>query len=414
MKKDKQVIAVRLLEPNTGQLDWLPRNPRQWTREDVARTAQSIEEDPDFLEDRPLLVVPHGKKWVVFAGNLRREGCLNAGLESVPCVTYQPEDDADQLTIKRRAMKDNGSFGSWDYDELANAWDDLPLEDWGIEVPEMEVEEEEKEAVEDNFNEEQEEIHVRCKLGDVWQLGEHRLMCGDSTDLETVKKLMGGGEIKADISFFSPPYNTGGLGKNITKDNGRSKYINNADDMGEAEYTDFLNSSLNVAMELSKYTFLNVQMLANNKRSIVDVMTENRDHLADVVIWDKGRSQPALAASVLNSEFEFVFIFSESATRAIGTIPFRGNLKNIVHITPGHNDFAEIHNAVFPIEFPAHFISNFAKESVLDLFGGTGTTMIAAEQLGRRCYMMELDPHYCDVIIARWEKLTGKEAVKIN
>ena len=138
MKKDKQVIAVRLLEPNTGQLDWLPRNPRQWTREDVARTAQSIEEDPDFLEDRPLLVVPHGKKWVVFAGNLRREGCLNAGLESVPCVTYQPEDEADQLTIKRRAMKDNGSFGSWDYDELANAWDDLPLEDWGLDVPGME------------------------------------------------------------------------------------------------------------------------------------------------------------------------------------------------------------------------------------------------------------------------------------
>lgn len=134
MKKDKQVIAVRLLEPNTGQLDWLPRNPRQWTREDVARTAQSIEEDPDFLEDRPLLVVPHGKKWVVFAGNLRREGCLNAGLESVPCVTYQPEDEADQLTIKRRAMKDNGSFGSWDYDELANAWDDLPLADFGLDV----------------------------------------------------------------------------------------------------------------------------------------------------------------------------------------------------------------------------------------------------------------------------------------
>ena len=140
------MIAVRLLEPNTGQLDWLPRNPRQWTREDVARTAQSIEEDPDFLEDRPLLVVPHGKKWVVFAGNLRREGCLNAGLESVPCVTYQPEDEADQLTIKRRAMKDNGSFGSWDYDELANAWDDLPLEDWGIDVPEMEMEEEDEEV----------------------------------------------------------------------------------------------------------------------------------------------------------------------------------------------------------------------------------------------------------------------------
>lgn len=145
-----------------------------------------------------------------------------------------------------------------------------------------------------------------------------------------------------------------------------------------------------------------------------DALTHNLSRLADVLIWDKTRSQPQLAENVLNSEFEFIFCFSEKANRAIGTIPFHGTLKNIVHIAPGHNDFSDIHNAVFPVDLPAHFISNFAKDSVLDLFGGTGTTLIAAEQLGRKAYLMELDPHYCDVILARWEKLTGKTAMKIN
>ena len=132
MRKERATLKTAALLPNTGQLDWLPKNPRQWTKEDVARTVVSIEEDTDFLEDRPLLVVPHGKRWVVFAGNLRHTAASEMGLETVPCVVYFPETEDDQLTIKRRAMKDNGSFGSWDYDELANAWDDLPLAEWGV------------------------------------------------------------------------------------------------------------------------------------------------------------------------------------------------------------------------------------------------------------------------------------------
>ena len=139
MRKEQKHIDLRLIEPNTGQLDWLPRNPRQWTQGDIDRTAKSIQEDPDFLEDRPLLVVPDevrgGKlRFVVFAGNLRREGALAVKkLQTVPCVVYYCENpDVDFETVKRRAMKDNGSFGQWDYDELANCWDDLPLVDWGI------------------------------------------------------------------------------------------------------------------------------------------------------------------------------------------------------------------------------------------------------------------------------------------
>ena len=184
--------------------------------------------------------------------------------------------------------------------------------------------------------------------------------------------------------------------------------------MAAQAYKDFLNAAIANATAASEYRFMNIQYLANNKQSIVDIMQENMPHFADIIVWDKGRSQPQLAGNVLNSEFEFVLCFSDKGNRAIGTIPFHGNLKNIIHIQPGRNEFSEIHNAVFPVELAAYFVENFAKDSVLDLFGGTGTTLIAAEQLGRKCYMMELDPHYCDVIIARWEKLTGRKAEKLN
>lgn len=134
MIKETKTIPLRIIARNDGQLDWLPKNPRQWTKEDIYRTQLSIEEDTDFLEDRPLLLVPDHKdgRFIVFAGNLRREGAKASGLMEVPCVVYYPQNDEDKVTIKRRAMKDNGSFGSWDFDLLANEWDDLPLTDWGV------------------------------------------------------------------------------------------------------------------------------------------------------------------------------------------------------------------------------------------------------------------------------------------
>lgn len=133
MRKERATLKVSAIVANEGQLAWLPANPRQWTKTDIDRTRNSIQEDPDFLEDRPLLVVPLDEKtWLVFAGNLRREGAKSGKVKEVPAVIYYPETEEDHLTIKRRAMKDNGSFGAWDYDTLANEWGDLPLTDWGV------------------------------------------------------------------------------------------------------------------------------------------------------------------------------------------------------------------------------------------------------------------------------------------
>ena len=114
------------------------------------------------------------------------------------------------------------------------------------------------------------------------------------------------------------------------------------------------------------------------------------------MVWDKGNAQPSMADNVMNAVFEFVFIFSNKANRAIGTSNFRGTVKNVYNAPPQrNNEFSDIHSATFPIHFPSHIISNFCKDngSVLDLFGGSGSTLIACEQLNRTCYMMEIDPN---------------------
>ena len=197
MKKQRIKAKVADLVLNEGQLEWLPKNPRQWTREDIEKTKASLGNDPDFTEERPVLVVECDGKLLVFAGNLRTTAAKALKWEYISAVLYTPENDEDKDTIKRRSILDNGAFGSWDYDMLANEWDDLPLGEWG--VPAWSTEDVELESVsakdvqEDDFDEEKDHIEVRCKRGDVWQLGDHRLMCGDSVDLEDVKRLMGGG-----------------------------------------------------------------------------------------------------------------------------------------------------------------------------------------------------------------------------
>lgn len=134
MRKERKEIGLGFLHRNEGQLVWLPKNPRQWTQTDIDRTAESIKRDTDFLEDRPLLVVALDKRdFLVFAGNLRYTGAVAAKLSKAPAVVYTPEDETDQETIRRRALLDNGSFGSWDWDEVfSGPFGQMDLEALGI------------------------------------------------------------------------------------------------------------------------------------------------------------------------------------------------------------------------------------------------------------------------------------------
>lgn len=159
-------------------------------------------------------------------------------------------------------------------------------------------------------------------------------------------------------------------------------------------------------------------MLAGNKVDICRYLYDLSGNLCDVSIWYKTNTQPAMAPRVMNSQFEFIFVFSkDNNSRAIGTKDFRGTVSNVFVCDPVHkNDYSNIHAATFSVPFVSNYIDKFSNKGdiILDPFGGTGTTIIAAEQMGRKARLVELDPHYCDVIIARWEKLTGKTAIKVN
>lgn len=352
---------------------------------------------------------------VIIAGNATYQTAQELGIpvetikiDGSKVVALQRTDlHTQDKERKEMALMDNTTSANpnYDYGEIQTDFSTDELPELGIEdIPTLA--EENAEIVEDEVPE---EVETRCKRGDIWQLGEHRLMCGDSTNAADIEKLMCGN--KADIAFYSPPYNAG-FGKNITKDNGRSKYTNGSDDnMSVDDYRDFLNSVIDNGTNFAQYNFCNIQMLANNKKALIGALYTHIDTLADVMIWDKKHSQPAAAENVMNSQFEFILIFSEKGNRNIGTKKFHGTLPNIISITPKKNEYASEHNAVFSVEFASYFVQNFSTKSVLDLFGGTGTTIIACEQLKRKCYMCEIDPHYCDIIIQRWENLTGKEGV---
>lgn len=183
-------IALKDLEQNTGQIPGLPANPRQWTKAEINRIAKSLRETPELFEARPIIVTQYAGKFVILGGNLRFEGCKRNKDKDAPCFIIPDDTPVDKL--KEVVIKDNGSFGAWDFDLLANEWGDLPLVEWGVPAWDAEPQEAEPAIVEDDFNEEEEQPE-RCHQGEVWMLGEHRLMCGDSTKPEDVQTLMGGG-----------------------------------------------------------------------------------------------------------------------------------------------------------------------------------------------------------------------------
>lgn len=352
----------------------------------------------------------------IIAGNGVIETAGNIGLDDVQIVE---SDGSKIIAVKRTdisldskkgremALADNATASAdleWDEQNLGECFSDDELKGFGIELSFNK----DAEITEDNAPEVDETIEPDSKLGEVYQLGKHRLMCGDSTDAGSVAILMDGQ--KADIAFTSPPYNAGITPTENVMDK-KSKYENDSDDKSEEEYRLFLDKYIGVCLDNSEYVFMNIQGLSNNKRALIGCMYDNMHNYADTIIWDKINAQPAMANNVLNSRFEYVHIFSDKANRAIGTVDFRGTIDNVVALPPQRkNEFSEIHNATFSLDFAAWFIKNFAKESVLDSFGGTGSTLIACEQLNRKCFMMELDPKYCDVIRKRyWKLTTGSE-----
>ena len=323
---------------------------------------------------------------------------------------------ADDWTAEQQrefVIKDNGDwYGEWDWEMLQTDWGIDTLIEWGLEMPEGDEPfgSETAEAKEDDFDTTPPEV-AKTVLGDLYEIGLHRLVCGDATCSDTVAKLMNGE--KAEISFTSPPYNAGKTPTEL-KANKTSKYENDADNRTEIEYLQLLTDFTNNTLLFSDYSFVNIQSLAGNKLALIDYLYSMKSVYADTIIWQKGSAQPAMAENVLNSQFEYIHVFSGKGNRHIGTKKFRGTLSNVIEISKQTNNEASGHSATFSVDFAAHFVSNFCEKSVLDLFLGTGTTMVAAHQLKRKCYGCDLEPKYIDVTIKRMLNLDSTLRVKRN
>lgn len=270
-----------------------------------------------------------------------------------------------------------------------------------------------KEVIEDEVPEPP--VDPITKAGDLWILGDHRVLCGDSTKAEDVAWLMAG--LKADLCFTSPPY---ALGKSVSlsgnktmsaKANAYDDHEDNAEGWGQLMRGWFSASDKAV----SDVWVVNVQPLAGNKRNLVQFIADNANRLVDFVTWDKGHAAPAMASGVMSSRFEWMIIFStkENASRAVPLSSWRGTVQSVYVAPPQRsNDFSKVHAATMPIHVPSWVMQTLCDQSksIYEPFCGSVTTLIAAEQLGRKCYGMEISPAYCDVIVQRWEKLTGKTA----
>ena len=407
-------ISISKLEVNKGQIEGLPKNPRFIRDERYQALVKSIEDAPEMLRLRELLVVEHGKKFVVIGGNMRLRACKDLGHKTVPCKVLPADTPVEKL--REYAIKDNNGFGEDDWDVLANEWDAAELQEWGMELPmDWDLDGgEHTEAVEDDFDEESVTEAV-CKRGEVWKLGEHRLMCGDSTSKEDFAKLMG--EERADMVFTDPPYGVSIGDKNATLNSvqkaGRCCENIANDTLGTDElYHILVDAMTNVRENCKDDASYYVTSPQGGELGLMMMMMRDAGlTVRHMLIWCKNSATFSLGRLDYDYQHEPIFY-----TWTKSHHNYRGGENRTTIWNYNKPRKCDLHPTMKPVELVANCIKDTTKDGdiVLDAFGGSGTTMVAAEQLGRKCRMMELDPHYCDVIIARWEQLTGKKAERIE
>lgn len=390
-----------------------PKNPRVIKDEKFKQLVKSINDFPEMMAKRPIVCVTDtdGKLYPL-GGNMR--------LKAIQELKYKDIPDewvvlADEWTVEQRnefIIKDNVGFGDWDWEALVADWDMEKLEEWGLDVPVFENDEV-LEAEEDDFDVPEGGIETDIVIGDLFEIGEHRLLCGDSTDIDQVARLMNGE--KADILFTSPPYNVGD-NKNIPNSGGR-KYNQCDDNKTEDDYYKFLSSNINAFIPFVTEIFYNIGLVEKSKRSINKLLFEYNEIFKDIIYWKKDTVAPHIQPGIINNKVEFILCFGNGSRKFENAQFSQGTYWNVIEgKNASGNEFADIHKATFPIYLPENIINNFSNSNsiICDSFLGTGTTMVAAHQLKRKCYGMELDPKYCQVIVDRMRKFDPTLVIKKN
>jgi len=401
-------MIVRCLYDELVPVHRIRKHPKNRNNHPKSQVAQLAEILKDQGIRRPARVSKQSGYMTVGHGMLM--AIEHNGWTSIP-VNYQDYDSEEQEYADVQADNAIGLQANLDIAQIKLDIKEMPqLKIATLGIKGLKAVEAHTRAPVDGEDDVPDSAASRTQRGQIWQLGDHSLMCGSSTMLDDVKKLLNGE--KADITFTSPPYNVG-----RTPNGDEQKYENDSDDRSQEEFVNFLYAFTSNALSVSDFVFVNIQSLAGNKVALIEWLHQMRGKFADTLIWDKLTAEPAMAKNVLNSRFEYVHIFSHTAKRVIGKKEFRGTLENVFQFNSRKDkEYANVHKATFPVAFAEHFVDNFVDigGSVYEPFAGTGTTAIAAEKLKRRCFMMEIDPGYCDIIIARYEKFTGKEAQLIS
>lgn len=433
-----EVIPLSKIAPNKGQIPGVPKNPRVITDQKYRLLKQSLEEDPEMLGVREILLYPYEGKLVIIGGNMRFRALKELGYTESVVKILPPSTPADKL--RRIVAKDNAAFGEWDWELLANEWDASELVNCGIDVPELDKVKTEEEAEDDGFDAEDHlPAKAKSKPGDIFALGRHRLICGDSTDPKAVDLLCG--DTAIDLVVTDPPYNVDYSSKNealnaADKGNRIQKDIAN-DKMEAAQFQEFLTAAFeNANRHLKKggafYIWHAGTEGLNFKLAIKAVGWE----LKQILIWVKNnmvlgrqdyqwKHEPCLYGWKPGASHYFIdnrsqlTVFADEAPDldAMTKQELKDFLNKICQLpaTVIYEDKplrSADHPTMKPLKLIGRQIKNSSRpgEVVLDLFAGSGSTLMAAEQLGRVCYTMELDPCYIDVIIKRWEEYTGEKA----
>jgi DNA modification methylase len=404
-----QLVKISQLKNNTGQIEGLPKNPRILKDDKFVKLKKSLLDDPEMLNLREVIAYDNKGELVVICGNMRLKALKELGINEVPTKILPIETSVEKL--KAYTIKDNVGFGEHDWDMLSNEWDAEELTDWGLDIPNFEVNEI-AHAEEDDFDATPPAEPITV-LGDIYEIGEHRLLCGDSTQTDTFEKLMQG-EL-ADMVLTDPPYNVA-LGME-TKEQAKARnrrtdgLVIQNDKMSNDDFYTFLYdfySALSTAVKKggSIYVWYASSEVVNFVSALVNAGWLYKQEL----IWNKtsmimGRQdyqwkhEPCLYGWLDGGSHNW---YSDRKQTTI--IDFDKPQRNGEHPT------------MKPIGLFGYQIENSSKvgDLVIDAFGGSGTTMVACEQLKRKARIVEFDPKYCDVIVRRMIKLDPTLIIKRN